>query len=130
MMANDGEELSGAQGRTAPIKKNQSLTSEWDSKFFQEFLRLFADGVPPEPHCQFSDQRGYVGQCNVLRNCTAALLPESTLSFKAAIASLRSAEGVLHARLPFELLPQAVRGLRKVYRATQTGRKAARLQER
>jgi len=68
MAANNGEELSGAQGRTAPIKKNQSLTSEWDSKFFQEFLRLFADGVPPEPHCQFSDQRGYVGQCNVLRN--------------------------------------------------------------
>jgi hypothetical protein len=59
---------SGAQGRTAPIKKNQSLTSEWDSKFFQEFLRLFADTVPPEPLCQFSDQRGDVGQCNVLRN--------------------------------------------------------------
>jgi len=57
----------GAQGRTAPIKKNQSLTSEWDSKFFQDFLRLFADGVPPEPRCQFSEQRGYVGQCNVLR---------------------------------------------------------------
>jgi hypothetical protein len=50
MMANGGEELSGAQGRTAPIKENQSLTSEWDSKFFQEFLRLFANGVPPDPH--------------------------------------------------------------------------------